>query len=106
MSRQEEEKRRQQEQERLDRQAEQKRLEELELERKAGERRQIRKLSKTFALTLDAAAKLDIPPEVGMSPNRSTLMLRPSSHVDSHSNGATEIVFSGSFILMLCQLGL
>ena len=94
MSRQEEEKRRQQEQDRLDRQAEQKRLEQLELERKAEERRQIKKLSKTFALTLDASAKLDIPSEVEPLPDHSTLMLLPRSHLDFHSNGVTCIVFS------------
>ena len=35
-----------------------------ELERRAAERREIRRLSKTFAITLEGSLLLDIPPKV------------------------------------------
>ena len=62
--RQAEARRREREREMQERESQLQTQQQAELERKAAERREIRRLSKTFALTLEGGVVLDIPPKV------------------------------------------
>jgi len=62
--RQAEKRRQERELERQEREREVQKQRQAELERKAVERREIERLSKSFAITLEGSLVLDIPPEV------------------------------------------